>query len=216
MSLILSMTPSLLQVAADTAANHIVVERGWLANAANIGEIVVSILVVVMLITIVILLLALKRALDELAKLAKGAYEPVHAVIRDAREVTSEVKRLTQTVEAPVKRIVGTMDEASHRVRSAMDRAEDRLERLDALAGIVQDQAEGIVVKSASIARGVRVGGAALTAALFARRNGKSKRRQRERAMRAREERDSVESGQAQALLDEGGPRIRARTLPAP
>ncbi len=220
MIIALSITPLLTAAfcSAGSGGTHIVVERGWLATLSSISQVVISLLVVIMLVMITMMLLALKKSIEELTKLVKGAYEPVHAVIKEAREVTADVRRITQTVEAPVKRIVGTMDEASDRVRGAMERAEDRLERLDALAGIVQDQAEGFVVKSASIARGMRVGGAALTAALFARRNGKSKRRQRERAVSAREARNDVEGSTRRSAIDggESGPRIRARTLPAP
>ena len=187
------MAPFLIQ-AADSATTRIVVENGWLANVASIGQGIVSLLVTVMLVLIVLMLFALKKSLDELTNLVKSSHEPVHAVLQDARAVTSELRTLTQSVREPVTRIVETVDLAGGRVRSAMVRAERRLERLDALAGVVQDEAEELVVKSASVARGLRVGGAAVGAALLGRGGGRGGGRERERrpSSRARTERNGA------------------------
>lgn len=165
------MTQSLVQ-AADSATTRIVVESGWLADIASIGQGIVSLLVTVMLVLIVLMLVALKRSLDELTKLVKASHQPVHEALQDVRVVTSELRTLAQSVREPVKRIVETVDVAGGQARKAMRRAERRLARLDALAGVVQDEAEELVVKSASVARGLRVGGAALGAMLLPRRRG--------------------------------------------
>ena len=166
------MAQLLLQATADSTTTRIVVENGWLANVASFGQGIVSLLVTIMLVLIVLMLFALKKSLDELTKLVKSSHEPVHAVLTDVRDVTVELRTLAQSVRGPVTRIVETVDVAGARVRAAIERAEDRLERLDALAGVVQDEAEELVVKSASVARGLGVGGAALGAALFGGRNG--------------------------------------------
>ena len=206
------MAPFLIQ-AADSATTRIVVENGWLANVASIGQGIVSLLVTVMLVLIVLMLFALKKSLDELTNLVKSSHEPVHAVLQDARAVTSELRTLTQSVREPVTRIVETVDLAGGRVRSAMVRAERRLERLDALAGVVQDEAEELVVKSASVARGLRVGGAAVGAALLGRGGGRG--RERRPASRARIQRngDSHDLRAGATAFDNGepveGPTIR-------
>ena len=90
-------------------------------------------------------------------------------------------------------------------VRRAVKRAEARLDRLDALVGVAQEEAEEFVMSSASALRGVRFGAAALKRSfLYARRRGlKRKKRRRERATKTemRTERRTE------------GPRIRTRAV---
>ncbi|MEO7964016.1 MAG: DUF948 domain-containing protein [Gemmatimonadaceae bacterium] len=221
MTQLFALVSPVLQAAPDTGVTRVVLDSGWLSNVASVGQVVVSVLVTIMLVMIVLMLFALKKSLDELTKMIKSAYEPVRGVLGEAREITNEVKKLTQSVQAPVARIVGTVDDASERVHGFIVRVEERLERLDELAGIVQEGAEGFVVKSASLARGVRVGGAALRAAFFSKRNEGKKysKRRREALAPAREGRatraDLAEDESAQ-IPENVGPRIRPRTLPAP
>jgi hypothetical protein len=89
-------------------------------------------------------------------------------------------------------------------VRRAVKRAEARLDRLDALVGVAQEEAEEFVLSSASALKGVRFGAAALKRSfLYARRRGmKRKKRRRER------EEDEVRTDRRTE-----GPRIRTRAV---
>ncbi|MBK8645879.1 MAG: hypothetical protein IPN16_04960 [Gemmatimonadetes bacterium] len=178
-----SLAPSfflLLQAAADSVGTRIVVEHSWLDTAANVGQSLVSFLVLVMLVMGVLLLYALKKTIDELTKLIRNAYEPLRTAIAEAREVTGEVRAMAKGLKAPVERASETIDEASDRFRAVMDVAEGRLARLDELVNIVQEEAEGAVLGAASLMRGVRAGGQAVRRSLgLARRDEASRRRGR-------------------------------------
>ena len=178
-----SLAPSfflLLQAAADSVGTRIVVEHSWLDTAANVGQSLVSFLVLVMLVMGVLLLYALKKTIDELTKLIRSAYEPLRTAIAEAREVTGEVRAMAKGLKAPVERASETIDEASERFRAVMDVAEGRLARLDELVNIVQEEAEGAVLGAASLMRGVRAGGQAVRRSLgLARRDEASRRRGR-------------------------------------
>lgn len=178
-----SLAPSfflLLQAAADSVGTRIVVEHSWLDTAANVGQSLVSFLVLVMLVMGVLLLYALKKTIDELTKLIRSAYEPLRTAIAEAREVTGEVRAMAKGLKAPVERASETIDEASDRFRAVMDVAEGRLARLDELVNIVQEEAEGAVLGAASLMRGVRAGGQAVRRSLgLARRDEASRRRGR-------------------------------------
>jgi F0F1-type ATP synthase membrane subunit b/b' len=178
-----SLAPSiflLLQAAADSVGTRIVVEHSWLDTAANVGQSLVSFLVLVMLVMGVLLLYALKKTIDELTKLIRSAYEPLRTAIAEAREVTGEVRAMAKGLKAPVERASETIDEASDRFRAVMDVTEGRLARLDELVNIVQEEAEGAVLGAASLMRGVRAGGQAVRRSLgLARRDEASRRRGR-------------------------------------
>ena len=156
------------------------VEHSWLDTAANVGQSLVSFLVLVMLVMGVLLLYALKKTIDELTKLIRSAYEPLRTAIAEAREVTGEVRAMAKGLKAPVERASETIDEASDRFRAVMDVTEGRLARLDELVNIVQEEAEGAVLGAASLMRGVRAGGQAVRRSLgLARRDEASRRRGR-------------------------------------
>jgi hypothetical protein len=65
-------------------------------------------------------------------------------------------------------------------VRRAVRQAEARLDRLDALVGVAQEEAEEFVMSSASALRGVRLGASALKRSfLSARRRGIKRKKRR-------------------------------------
>jgi len=156
----------LLQAATDSAGTRIVLEHTWLDTAAGVAQSLVSVLIVVMLVMGVLLLYALKRSIDELGKLIKGAYEPLRLAISEAREVTGEIRAIAAGLKVPAEKAGETLDEASERFRAAMDIAEDRLHRLDALVNIAQEEAEDLVVGAASLVHGVRAGGSVVRRSL--------------------------------------------------
>lgn len=155
---------TLLQAAADTAAPRFVVEHGWLDTTASVAQSLVSVLVMVMLVMGVLLLYALRRSIDELSKLIRSAYDPLKAAIGEAREVTGEVRTLVRGLHTPLTAAGATIEEATEKVRIVMDVAEGRLARLDALVDIAQGEAEEVVVKAASLMRGVQAGSRAVGA----------------------------------------------------
>ena len=206
-----SLAPSiflLLQAAADSVGTRIVVEHSWLDTAANVGQSLVSFLVLVMLVMGVLLLYALKKTIDELTKLIRSAYEPLRTAIAEAREVTGEVRAMAKGLKAPVERASETIDEASDRFRAVMDVAEGRLARLDELVNIVQEEAEGAVLGAASLMRGVRAGGQAVRRSLgLARRDEADEADEADEGDELDDASDDLESGtevEAEGAAEEG------------
>ncbi len=149
----------LLQAAADSAGTRIVVEHSWLDTMASVAQSLVSVLVMVMLVMGVLLLYALRRSIDELTKLIRSAYEPLRTAITEVRDATGELRTMVRGMQGPVKAAGETVEEVASRVRDAVDVAHDRLARLDALVDVVQGETEDVVVRAASLVRGVRAGG---------------------------------------------------------
>ena len=119
------------------------VEHSWLDTMANVSQSLVSLFVLIMLVMAVALLYALRRSIDEVAKLARSAQVPLHAAIGEAREVTKEVRVMARSLRAPLALAGDVLEDASDRLRSAMDRVDGRLSRFDALVEIAQGEAEG-------------------------------------------------------------------------
>jgi hypothetical protein len=214
---------ALLQTAVDTTATRLTVERSWIDTAAGIAQSLVSVLVLVMLLVGIALLWALKKSVEEMTKLLKTIYDPVMTAAVETRDAARELLDLTRHVRGHVDSVGDTVVEANDRLRAALHRATRRMRKLDALVGVVQDEAQHLVVNAVSAVRGAAVGGSALGRAL---RKGRASGQPRRRPRRAidvrvelpvdieagddeRIERGRGTAGAIDATLER--PRIRAR-----
>jgi hypothetical protein len=116
---------------------------------------------------------------------------------------------MTESLRTDVDAVGDTVRVVSDGVREAVTRAQRRLQRLDALMQVAQDEAEDFVVSSAATLRGLRFGAGVLRRSfLFARRNGAKRVKKRRRF---REPSRSVG-----AATDEERPRIKSRAYGKP
>jgi hypothetical protein len=116
-------------------------------------------------------------------KRTRTDFEPA---IRNVNAMSDTVKALGDKVRGNVEELSATVSETNLKVRSATEAAQVRLQELDALAGVVQAEAEEAFLKAASAVRGVQVGTRALRR--LARRGG-----------------DEAYDGELDALLDDEG-----------
>lgn len=176
------------------------VERGVMENLAATGQFVVSLVVLILLAALIFLLLALRKSIQELTKLFHSSYGDISAAAHSVRNVAEDVRGITQTVKTDVGAMSDTLRSVNTGVKRAVRRAELRLHRLDALVGVAQEEAEDLVLSSASTLRGFRFGAAALKRSFLSARKRGLKRKKR-RPERRESRRDSGVDG----------PRIRTR-----
>jgi hypothetical protein len=86
-------------------------------------------------------------------------FEPA---IRNVNAMSDTAKALGDKVRANVEELSATVSETNVKVRRATEAAEVRLAELNALAGVVQAEAEDAFVRAASAVRGVQMGTRAL------------------------------------------------------
>jgi hypothetical protein len=155
-------------------------DRGFMATLAVTGQFVVSLVVLVLLGAVVFVLLALRKSVQDLTKLLNASSGDISAAAHSVRNVAEDVRGITQTVKTDVGAMSDTIRHVNSGVRKVVRRAEARLQRLDALVGVAQDEAEDFVLSSASALRGVRLGASALKRSfLSARRRGLKRKKRR-------------------------------------
>lgn len=179
-------------------------ERGLMETLAVGGQFVVSLVVLALLAAVVFVLLALRKSVGELTRLLNSSYGDLSSAAHSVRNVAEDVRGITQSVKTDVGAVSDTIRHVNTRVRRAVRRAEDRLDRLDALVGVAQEEAEDFMLSSASALRGVRLGAAALKRSFLSTRRRGLKRKKR-RPIRHEERRSSDWTG--------GRPRIRPRVV---
>jgi methyl-accepting chemotaxis protein len=161
--------------------------RGFMETLAVTGQFVVSLVVLGLLGAVVFVLLALRKSVQDLTRLLNASSGDISAAAHSVRHVAEDVRGITQSVKTDVGAVSDTIRHVNKGVRRAVRRAEARLDRLDALVGVAQEEAEEFVMSSASALRGVRLGASALKRSFLSARRRGIKRKKR-RPVRDRDE----------------------------
>ena len=202
MSFAWSLGVSLIQDQAIRDTVVMIPARGFMETLAITGQFVVSIVVLVLLGAVVFVLLALRKSVHDLTKLLNSSSGDISAAAHSVRHVAEDVRGITQSVKTDVGAVSDTVRFVNSRVRRGIRRAEARMQRLDALVGVAQEEAEEFVLSSASALRGVRLGAAALKRSfLYTRRRGVKRKKRRP----LRDDRRAERFGD--------GPRIRTKVV---
>jgi hypothetical protein len=155
------------------------------------------------------------RKVNQLLDRIQGDIAPI---VKHAHAISENVEYVTTSIRRDVHLINTTIATANDRVQDAVGLTEARLNEFNALLQVVQEEAEGLFLSTASAVRGVRTG-----AAEFGRRGGPDLASDEldaadpadelERHLESEEEghgHDSDSDPVADALT--GAPRIRPRT----
>ena len=204
MSIATSLGISLvLQAGVRDTVVMIPASRGLIETVAMTGQFLVSILVLILLGGLLLQLVALRKAALEVTRILQTSSGDINAAAQSVRKVVDDVRGITQTVKTEVGAVSNTVRYVHKGVRRVVRRAEARLDRLDALVGVAQEEAEEFVMSSASALRGVRLGAAALKRSfLYTRRRGVKRKKRRP----VREERTRADNVRER-------PRIRTKVV---
>ncbi|HMA24194.1 MAG: DUF948 domain-containing protein [Gemmatimonas sp.] len=162
-SLLAFAGPAVLQSAAavrDTVIMKQVGGRGLLDTIAAIASI--AMLVSVMLVALVVarLLWSYRTTYKKVNSLLDRLHGDLAPLVRNANAIADNVNFVTTSIRTDVQKVSDTIDTANDRVQQALSLAEHRLNEFNALLSVVQDEAEGVFLSTASTVRGVRRGAA--------------------------------------------------------
>ncbi|HEX6038217.1 hypothetical protein [Longimicrobium sp.] len=146
---------------------------------ADIATIVIALAIIAVGFAVIYGALKVRKMMKD----ARADFEPA---IRNVNLLSDNVKALSDKVRGNVEELSATVSETNVKVRRATEMAQARLQELDALAGVVQAEAETAFVRAASTVRGVHAGTRAL------------------RRLAARGD-DDAYAGELDALLDDEG-----------
>jgi uncharacterized protein YoxC len=82
-------------------------------------------------------------------------------IMANAHDISDNVNYITTSIRTDVAKVKETIDSANERLRHALALSEKRVNEFNALLVIVQQEAEGVFLSTASTVRGVRRGAAA-------------------------------------------------------
>lgn len=145
---------------------------------------------------VVYLLLQIRRATKAVQKTKERI--SLDPGIESLRNVAKNFEAISRTIQEEAGRLSKSVSQVSDRLTQASDRMEERIEDFNAFLEVVQQEAEGAFIESASRARGVRAGLGSLGHRTDGRPPGSSDE------IRAHDERDATRGVTRGSREDEG------------
>jgi uncharacterized protein YoxC len=153
----------LLQTAARTLPDTLYTKQ--LATAPSTFEKVTSIASGLLTITIMILAVALvpaawnfRKSYKKVSDMLDKVYGDINPLMRHASAIADNVDYITTSVRVDVQQVSQTIAAVNQRLQQAVGAAETRINELNALLDVVQEEAESAFVVTASTIRGVKTG----------------------------------------------------------
>lgn len=162
----MTLTPSILasralqSIPVDTVA--VVASRSALEAAADVSLVVLLLLAVIGTVGLLMFVRQMNRLASHVTKLTHQLERQVDPVLDRARSVARNVDFIAEAIRSDVERLTGSVHVLSDRLEQASDHMEERIDEFNALIEVVQSEAEGIFLDTASAVRGVRAGARAL------------------------------------------------------
>jgi len=160
-----------LQPVAATARDTIVAltmpaERSAFDLASGTLQIIVLLAGLVALIAMAVTALALKRVIEKLQETVDRLAADAKPLLHQATRTTEETRDLVKRVRTEAERLAEATGAVSETLLDVSEAAGERLDQVNALLDVLQEEVQETALSAAAAVRGVRVGAVALGAAL--------------------------------------------------
>ncbi|HUO52500.1 MAG TPA: hypothetical protein VMT93_08280 [Gemmatimonadaceae bacterium] len=187
--------PLLTTVLIDSAAAPVMrAQPAWLWTLEAVIAVSLALLMAALLAAYLVLAWKLRSAFEKLANAVERFRADVRPVTERAAAIADHLEVAAASVRGAVEDVTDTIHGANETLRDAVATADERFRELDAIVQVARDEAEDLVVGSASALRGVRGGLSAF---------GRRRRRAEADADGAEDEAPD------EPPRREGGPRVR-------
>lgn len=130
----------------------------WVDLMTSIASIVIALVLVVIAVSLVPAAWNSRKVYHKIDKLIGDVGGRTDPLFQHARNVAENLDYVSSAVRADVERLQSTVADAQMRLLRAADLAEERINQFNALLEVVQEEAEGIFIDTASTVRGVKAG----------------------------------------------------------
>jgi uncharacterized protein YoxC len=99
-----------------------------------------------------------RKSYAKVSDMLDRIYGDINPLMRHASTIADNVNYISTSVRVDIQQVSQTIAMANQKLVSSVAAAEDRIKELNALLSVVQEEAEGAFVSTASTLRGVRTG----------------------------------------------------------
>jgi uncharacterized protein YoxC len=166
----------LLQSAAgirDTViTKQVVADRGMLEQITAAASAIMTIALLALTIVAIPVAWRLRNTYRKVDHLLERIHDDVTPIMANAHDISDNINYITTSIRADVATLNATLASANERLQQAIAVSERRVNDFNALLALVQEEAEGLFVTTASTVRGVRRGTSAFQEPGFRDRRG--------------------------------------------
>ena len=99
-----------------------------------------------------------RKSYAKVSDMLDRIYGDINPIMRHASTIADNVNYISTSIRVDVQQVSQTIASANQKLVASVAAAEDRIKELNALLAVVQEEAEGAFVSTASTLRGVRTG----------------------------------------------------------
>jgi uncharacterized protein YoxC len=159
----MSSAGELLLQAARTLPDTIVTKQvtedpGLLAKVTSIAIAVLTITIIVLAAAVVPAAWNFRKSYRKVSDLLDRIYGDINPIMRHASTIADNVDYISTSVRVDIQQVSKTIAAANQSLLRTVQAAEERINQLNALLEVAQDEAESAFVATASTIRGVRKG----------------------------------------------------------
>ena len=137
-------------------------EHNWFEKTTAIASGLMTIAILVLAVALVPAAWNFRKSYAKVSDLLDRVYGDINPLMRHTSAIADNLNYITTSIRTDVQQVNATIAAANQRLQQAMALTEKRLGEFNALLEVVQEEAEGMFIATASTVRGVRTGAAAL------------------------------------------------------
>ena len=99
-----------------------------------------------------------RKSYAKVSDMLDRIYGDINPLMRHASTIADNVNYISTSVRVDIQQVSQTIAAANQKIVASVEAAEDRIKELNALLAVVQEEAEGVFISTASTLRGVRTG----------------------------------------------------------
>jgi len=99
-----------------------------------------------------------RKSYAKVSDMLDRIYGDINPIMRHASTIADNVNYISTSVRVDIQQVSQTIAMANQKLVASVEAAEDKIKELNALLAVVQEEAEGAFITTASTLRGVRTG----------------------------------------------------------
>ena len=163
MTALMSSAGALLLQAARTLPDTIVTKQvaedpGMLTKVTSVASVVLTFTIIALAAALIPAAWNFRKSYKKVSDMLDKIYGDVNPLMRHASTIADNVDYISTSVRVDIQQVSKTIAAANQSLLKAVQAAEARINQLNALLEVVQEEAESAFVTTASTLRGVRTG----------------------------------------------------------
>jgi len=139
-------------------AKQIAAQTGWFEKVTSIASVVMTLTIIVLSAALIPAAWNFRKSYKKVSDMLDKVYGDINPLMRHASAIADNVDYISTSIRVDIQQVSQTVAAVNQRLQQAVQLAEDRINELNALLDVVQEEAESAFVATASTLRGVKTG----------------------------------------------------------